>query len=1084
MGKTANYKNRFGQVTIILVTCFALLLSGCGSHKAQIAGEASQTNSDAAAARDADTSTAAETKTDTAPGTETSIAAETKAPADYDGKVVYDSEGKDITAEVCRINAAVTTPFSALPEVGSTLHGFRVESIDYSRTLDAVVYSVKHEKSGADLIYIQNTDPNAAFSIGYRTPTVDGSDTNHVFEHAILSGSGKYPGRDVFFELCNKTYSTYVNALTTPAFTVYPLSSLSEVQLKKMMDVYMSCMVDSDVLRDEYIFRREALRYALRDPEEEITMTGTVFAEDLGYLSDTGASSAVHVLETLYPDSIARFSVGTAALNFRELTYEQVLKTYERAYHFDNSLILLYGDMDASEMLSFLDRDYLAQAPEYHTDLSAWDRTSQETGFKDVKRAVPASTGDRVENAGIINYAFDASAFSQEERAFLSLLFDIENKRGSVFERTLIKHGLSNNACMSVEELQNPVIFMTLENASYAQKDAFAEAVRETIDILSKEGEAEAVIESLLHQKEMQMFLTRETASIGTDILFDVYGPWAETGRTDGVLLRERAFENLKKDPDQFIRDLFRRIKGTDNSALVSSVPEPGLLEQLEEERRQYLKEMKASMTKAEVEALIRETEAFDLKNRTETPPNAVSIPLSALPEYKQRKDHTEEKSGDIRILSAPLSQNNVGEVTFLFDASQLNSHDQLLLELALLLIGECDTETHSIGELRAALPLSLYGMHVGMETINRLSEGRTVPVLNIGWIYTPETLADGLMMMEELFTETDYSDTARVLQVIGREAGSRCIANDPGPDLAVLFAQAACPWARESTAYLADRKQSFYPFLIETAEKLSRDPACGAELNRELRSVVSRVFCRGAVDVLLSGSEKSLESTKAQIRNAASELPLRDETGEGYIFPEVSTAHRQNYIVETAVSNHAMVSPWPETLPGRLVPYINVLNDRYFIPGIRFENGAYGGAIRAGYGKLPYIMANVYSDPHPEKNLRMYDAGRIREVLEAPIDEDTFSGAVLGAFADMNPPAGEIAGAMSMLRARLEGVDIGKKEAFINDIREASLSDRKRAAEQLPELFRSGITVNVSNASHAERIRELVDSTTDLRRN
>lgn len=193
---------------------------------------------------------------------------------------------------------------TAANEKSEQIAGFTLISQERSSILNAEVLTFIHEKSGAELVCIKNDDPELAFGVFYNTPVVDETDTNHIFEHAILSASAKYPSRDLFFDMLNKSYNTYTNALTYNTFTAYPVASKSQDQLIKMADVYLSCMVQPDIITNENLYKREALRYQLYSKEEPITMTGTVFSEDFGSLTDIYSESTRNLARALYPGFI------------------------------------------------------------------------------------------------------------------------------------------------------------------------------------------------------------------------------------------------------------------------------------------------------------------------------------------------------------------------------------------------------------------------------------------------------------------------------------------------------------------------------------------------------------------------------------------------------------------------------------------------------------------------------------------------------------------------------------------------------------------------------------------------------------
>ena len=187
-----------------------------------------------------------------------------------------------------------------LPKLGSNISNFTVTEVGELDILDADTIKFVHKKSGGELLYIKNDDKNLGFSIGYVTPQVDETDMNHIFEHAILASSKKYKSKDIFFDMLNKSYNTYVNATTTSINTIYPVMSQNENQLIKMADVYLSCMVDPDVIHDENFFRREAIRYELESIDSELVMKGTVFNEDYGYSTSVNRNKYHYVTHTLF----------------------------------------------------------------------------------------------------------------------------------------------------------------------------------------------------------------------------------------------------------------------------------------------------------------------------------------------------------------------------------------------------------------------------------------------------------------------------------------------------------------------------------------------------------------------------------------------------------------------------------------------------------------------------------------------------------------------------------------------------------------------------------------------------------------
>ena len=352
------------------------------------------------------------------------------------------------------------------------MHGFTVTEAYESRTLSSTIYTFRHDVSGATLVYVKNDDPELAFSIGYHTPNVDETDTNHVFEHSILSGSEKYPAKNLYFDLDSRAYQTYVNAHTVLTVTWYDVASLSEEQLYRMADAYMSGMVAPAILEDENIFKREAVRFELDDPEGDIAINGTVFTEDGGFLTDKTEVRDNNLLDALYPGETASNMIGRAHWHYDDLTYEHTVETYERCYHFDNSMIFLYGDLDLDRFLDFLDGEYLSKYPAQGTDLSAWADGPAAPGFVDVRLPIPAYEGDTVENDSVIEYAVDLDGATdvqlQQYRLFASLM----NQLGSPLYNLRMERGIENDVSVRVEkDCAKPFLVFSMDYADPSQKD-------------------------------------------------------------------------------------------------------------------------------------------------------------------------------------------------------------------------------------------------------------------------------------------------------------------------------------------------------------------------------------------------------------------------------------------------------------------------------------------------------------------------------------------------------------------------------------------------------------------------------------
>lgn len=493
--------------------------------------------------------------------------------------------------------------------VGEEISGFTLQRAEPYSPLDAEILTFTHEYSGAQLCYIKNGDTNRSFSIAFRTPHVDETDSNHIFEHAILSGSEKYPSKNLFFDLAGNTYNTYANASTHLPFTLYPVSSQSEEQLLLMADAYLSCMASPDLLRDERIFKREGIRYMLYDVEDPIAMGGTVFSEDMGYLTNIGDQALRALLQEIYPGEYAANYVGRASVNYQDLTYEHVIENYERCYSFDNSLILLYGDLDYRKFLEFIDREYLSKAKARGTDLSAYDDPVTAPGYVEGIAYSPAYEGDAAEDASVIYYAMDLDGKDWDTLCQYDLLGEMLSSDSSVFQEELKAAGLTAPADAGlIPDGEKPMFYFGMEYADPEDAKTFKTVVDKVLADIAQNGLDSTLVETVLKIQDIDNRIMMENPFVAVDLVFpEICTKWAQTGETDYFTVEENALQALQKDTDQArIRELAAGLKNAARSAMITTVPQPGLAEQIVAGQEAYLEEMKASMTPEELEQMGR----------------------------------------------------------------------------------------------------------------------------------------------------------------------------------------------------------------------------------------------------------------------------------------------------------------------------------------------------------------------------------------------------------------------------------------------------------------------------------------------
>ncbi|MCR5136257.1 MAG: insulinase family protein [Oscillospiraceae bacterium] len=947
---------------------------------------------------------------------------------------------------------------------GDELCGFTVTEVYNSFMLNSTIYTMTHGFSGAMLVYVKNDDPEVAFSIGYHTPYMDETDTNHVFEHAILAGSEKYPATNAFFDLANRAYSTYVNAHTDFTATWYPLSSMSEEQLIRMADVYMSCMVAPVVLTEENIFKREAVRLELDDPEGEIRINGTVFAEDTGRMTDWDVCHAANMLDALYPGEIASNMFGQAFAHVDNLTFEHTLETYERCYHFDNSLLYLYGDLDLERFLSFLDEEYLSKYPASGTDQSTWVDGPSAPGFVDVKMPMTAYEGDAVDRASVISYVVDLSGLTDVQINQYALLAEVFNQVGSPLYNLRLERSIQSPVYVAVyQRTAKPFIEFEMYYADPEQKDEFRQLVEDTLSQVAAEGVEPEILKMVVKAQELSTKLLRNNTNVGTDILMSFLNQWTRSGDPNFCRPMEQALSALCADGEQLIiRQMALDLLMPRRSALVTSVPEPGLAEEHDRALAEYLQDLKASLSPEELAAMVEETEAFnawnaDEKHNSDFLISPHDLPAPAAPAW------TKENVDGVTVYRSDTSLEGVGSYGVCFDLSGMSREEMEALMMSLDYLLKMDTADHSASELYLLVGEYIADLGTQLYYPNESAGENHRPMLMIRWNALTEDFEKSLDLVLEMLTRTDFSNTEKLGYFTNMIADDWDMSRGSGYGISDRTAHANAGLTADTQKFQLDVKgQSCYDLFTEAMDRLAADAGFAAELAERYENASRKAFTKSRLIFLTAVSEKNGDAVVETAVRILNTLPEKEGADTEYTLPTISKSLA--VCIEDSVMNTSMVGDYmedPEFL-GSYLPFYYAFQDTYVIPTLRFRLGAYGANCVYEWD-LGTLFTIVYSDPNVKVSV---DAMRAmpEAIREMQLTQEELDGYILKAYSKANEPEGVLDGVMEAMICDILGMDAERTLRIRSDVRNATLDQLAEAVEHIADVMKNSTLCTVGN--------------------
>ena len=563
-------------------------------------------------------------------------------------------------------------------------------------------YVLRHKKSGAHISLIENDDDNKVFYIAFRTPPMDSTGVPHIIEHTVLCGSDKYPLKDPFVELVKGSMNTFLNAMTYPDKTVYPVASCNDQDFKNLMDVYMDAVFHPNIYKDPEIFMQEGWHYELESRDDDLTINGVVYNEMKGAFSSPDDVVYREILSSLFPDNTYSVESGGDPKVIPELTYEEFLAFHKKYYHPCNSYIYLYGNMDMDERLDYLDREYLSKYDKIEMDSEI---KKQEPFARPhvVDKTYPISSAEDEKDATYLAYTFVISDALDQElyQAFSVLEYALFSSPGAPVRTTLLEKGIGKDIMGSFDTgMLQPMFSVMARGANPEDKQAFVDTVQEVLLHQVAEGIDKKALLAGINASQFQ-FREADFGSFPKGLIFglqcmdswlyDENQPFVHMHGID-VLdgLRE------KVDTDYFEKLIETYLLANTHASVLMVEPKKGLVTEAEEQLKAELAEYKASMSEAEMDALIEQTKA--LKEHQQEPSSKEA--LECLPMLKRSDlkkearpiDLVEKEVDGIKVLHHNVFSNGIHYLNLVFDVEHVAQEDWQYLSLMSRMLGLVDT--------------------------------------------------------------------------------------------------------------------------------------------------------------------------------------------------------------------------------------------------------------------------------------------------------------------------------------------------------------------------------------------------------
>ena len=934
-----------------------------------------------------------------------------------------------------RERAATTLP------LGSTVFGFTVTSKKTLAELDADAYVLHHRASGARLLYLACEDENKAFSIAFKTPPTDDTGVFHILEHSVLCGSTKFPVKEPFVDLIKSSMQTFLNAMTYPDKTVYPVASTNEQDLLNLMDVYMDAVLNPAIYTKRAIFEQEGWHYELDVPEGAPLAAGTlryngvVFNEMKGALSDPMSVLDDAVNRALFPDTAYACESGGDPRAIPQLTYEQFLDTHARHYNLANSYIVLYGDMEVERELAFLDERYLGDGPRLRDEAeraralqTARDDEADATSDSRSTDCAAAIGGpnplvrqnplvcdyERVEMAttpdnALVGMAYVIGDAADRKRLVAAdvLIDALMGTNEAPVKKAILAAGLGGNVVSYTSgDLLQPHTLIILQNAKPEVAREFRRVIEDECLRLVKEGIPRERLAAILANEEFDLRQRDYGYADGVALACDALGTWlyddADEAATRGIEYGP-IYEELNRELDgTYFEDLLRElVLESEHRALVELVPVADDAAASREEEAE-LAAAKAAMNDADLQRIVKDVAALRERQEAEDAPEArATLPrlhVSDIGPARPEPQLVIDKQTPIPCLRHDLPTHQLAYALTYFDLSHLSFAELPYVTVLTRLMNQLATECMSAGELDSYVCANLGFLSFTTEVATQPNWKLANPRLLVSAGALSEKMDALARIPREVWSETVFEDTERMRDVltqtrIGMEQSFLMNGHSAALARAMSYGSPAAVLTQQLSGV------DFYLFLRDLLDNFDDRKEGLCETLRELQA---RIFTSTGTVASFTGSDEDY----LRYWSAAGDLGLSPRTAatkELYVpWPEDK---REAFIIPSDVTYLARACD-PRTLEietdGTWSVASNALSYDYLWNEIRVKGGAYGCGFRSPSPR--HASFYTYRDPAIDPSLARIEAAGDWLASFDP-DADTFEGFIVSCVSGMDAP-------------------------------------------------------------------------------
>lgn len=873
-----------------------------------------------------------------------------------------------------------------------------------------------HKKTGARVTLIANDDNNKVFSIGFRTPPVNSTGVAHIIEHSVLCGSKNFPAKDPFVELAKGSLNTFLNAMTYPDKTLYPIASINDQDFKNLMHVYMDAVLYPNIYQKKEIFLQEGWHYELENEEADLTYNGVVYNEMKGAFSSPESQLYRLIQNSLFPDTTYGVESGGDPDFIPELTYEEFINFHKTYYHPSNSYIYLYGDMDFEERLNWLDKEYLNQYDRLEVD----SNVKLQNGFHDTREVQTYYSLSEGEDAADNTYLGYNTVVGNSLDKELGLTFQILDyvllqAPGAPIKQALLDAGIGKDILGGFEdEILQPTFTIIAKNSEEEKKDQLIATVRDVLSGLVAKGLDEKSLRAAINFYEFK-YREADFGQFPKGLLYGLraMSSWLYDDKKPFLHLKDSSGYTFLKDKigtgyyEKIIKEYL--LENTHKSIVILK-PKTGLNTAKEEALKKKLAEYKATLSNEEIKRIVKET--AELKLYQETPSSKEElemIPLLTREDIKKEIEplYNKERYVDgVKVIHHDVYTNKIAYLRLLFDVQEIPKELLPYASLLSFVMGYIDTQNYTYLDLSNEINIHTGGISTNIRSFSvKGSSEKYYPVFEFTTKVLYDKLSESFRLIEEMLYRTKFEDTKRLKEIID-EIKSKLQMNFNRAGHSVAVDRAMSYYSAHGLFKEITTGISLYKFIEELADNFA---ARAEDTIVKLKELMQMIFTKENLVVSITSDEEGFHRFEEKLPAFSSGLAAKADNKlfEGYDTSSLKpvclnegfkTAMQVQYVARAGNFLKAGIE-----YTGALKVLKTILSYDYLWINVRVKGGAYGCMCGfSGVDGDAYFTS--YRDPNLRETNQVYE-NAADYVMNFAADERDITKYIIGTFSTLDTP-------------------------------------------------------------------------------